>query len=394
MPDYGYLNARLHGMKSRLLSWAEYEKLLKAQGIGELTEMIGKTLLRPFLEKALVRLEGEAALEEAFKGDFVQASRKVLKVSEGEQRKLVRILLGRWDVFNVKTVLRGKHGGVSPQETYNSLIPAGELDTGALKSLADQPGVKEVVDLLATWGFSLAEPLVDNLDAYHHDFNLVRLELALDKAYFAGALRATRGRGSDDRLVREFLGSLIDIANVMAKVRLTMEDISTWVETKEEKAAREKKEAARRRVRAARPKIRREARQLSARERYPLPAIQDYFIQGGLETGGPGLEKLLRLRNMGKLLAFVSRTSFGHLVSAEMLELEKIPDTAAFERSMEMELIKRCTGLHRREPMGIAMAISFLWMKYNELVNLRIIGRGKEFNIPDNVLRNELCRAF
>ena len=398
MSDWGYLNARLRGMKSRLLSAAEYEKLLQAADVRSLAEAVAATALRPALEAARIRHEGLEALEAAFKADFAAASRKVLAVSDGERRRLVAVLVRRWDVFNVKTVLRAKHSGASPVELLRATVPAGELDTVSLQELAAVPGVKEVADLLATWGSPLAEPLVESLDAYQGDGNLVRLELALDRAYFAEAARVTAGPGRNKRLVGGALRAEIDLANIMAKVRLVLDDIDTFVESDEERRERlkrERREADRKALlhpRAERPRATvpwgRKVPQ--GREQLPAPRIQEAFVPGGAETGGKNLAALLRCRTMGELLAFIARTSYGRLVSADMRETERIPDLAAFERALEAELIRRNSRLYRREDVGAALAVSYLWLKHTEYVNLRVISRGKEFHVPEGVLRGEL----
>ncbi len=402
MPDYGYFNARLRGMKTSLLTGGDYEAMLKSSGVRHLMEIVHRTGLKPDLDKALIRYQGIEALEEAFKADFIHACRKVLDITEGRQRRLVRILLRRWDVFNIKSLLRGKHAEMTPPEISGALVPAGELDDLALRELAGQPGVKEVVDLLATWDFSLADPLVENLDGYYHDHSLVRLESGLDKAYFEESLRATRGPGRNRRLVNTLLRSEIDIVNVMGKIRLILDDIDTYVETKEERTARKKKEMAeaRRRKREERRKLKKpvpprvwRTPATAGREIPPPPSIQTCFIQGGRELGGERLGDLLRTRSIGELLRLLSDTSLGRLISAEIMELEMIPDPGIFERSMEVDLVKRLTSVYRREPLGIAMAVSYLWMRYNQLVNLRIISRGKEFNIPENILRAEMVYA-
>jgi V/A-type H+-transporting ATPase subunit C len=402
MPDYGYLNARLRGMKTRLLVSGEYETMLRAGSIRELVEIVHRGRLKPDLDRALVRYQGIEALEEAFRSDFIKGCRKVLAISEKGQKKLIREILRRWDVFNIKTVLRGTHAAVASDTISRSLIPAGELDELALAELAQQPGVKEVVDLLATWDFYLAEPLVENLEGFFFDHNLIRLELGLDRAYFKKGLRATIGPGKNRRLVNELLRSEIDIANIMAKIRLIPDEIDTYVETKKEKSERKKKEKAeaRQKKREAKktlqkpkppPLKKKEPPPPTREEKHPLPPVQDYFIPGGKELGGQKLDDLLRVKSMEKLFSLLSETSFRKFISAEMIELERIPDLGAFERSIEVDLTGRLARLYRREPIGIAMAISYIWMKYNQLVNLRLISRGKEFSIPANVLRGEMA---
>ncbi len=77
-----------------------------------------------------------------------------------------------------------------------------------------------------------------------------------------------------------------------------------------------------------------------------------------------------------------------------MLELEAIPDLPAFERTLEADLVRRAAHRYRQEPVGVAMAFSFLFMKYAESLDLRVIARGKEFGMPAQVLKGEMIRAL
>jgi V/A-type H+-transporting ATPase subunit C len=46
-----------------------------------------------------------------------------------------------------------------------------------------------------------------------------------------------------------------------------------------------------------------------------------------------------------------------------------------------------------RDPLSIAMAVGYLWAKYNEVTNLRIIARCRLADIPEKELRGELLHV-
>jgi V/A-type H+-transporting ATPase subunit C len=405
MPDEGYLNARIRGMKTRLLTGSDFDRLLATPDEAALAAALSGTQLRPQLDRALVRQSGADAVVAAVNADFAAICRKVLSICEKEQGNLLGAVLRRWDAYNLKTVLRGKHATLSPVEIMRAVIPAGEFDTTALQEMSSQPGVREVIDLLATWRSPLAEPLVETLGAYLFDKSLLRLELALDQAVFAEGLQRTRGPWRNRRLVRGYLREEIDLANIMAKIRLLIDEIDTFVETPAEtkvrlaeEKARLKEERRREAARLVRPKppqvIRKRVAERPREERPAPPPIQQSFIPGGLVTGDEHLVELLRCRTMGELLRFLAGTSYGRFIGADMLELESIPDLPALERTLEADLVRRAALRYRREPVGTAMAFSFLFMKYAECLDLRVIARGKEFGMPVQVLKGEMIRAL
>ena len=63
------------------------------------------------------------------------------------------------------------------------------------------------------------------------------------------------------------------------------------------------------------------------------------------------------------------------------------------ERFLEMVVVEAGCKLFRSDPLGAGVAIGYIWRKYNEFVNLRIVLRGKTYSVPDNTIREELLLA-
>ena len=158
--DWGYINARMRGMKSRLLDHHTLDTLILQPDLDSLVSEIEKTAYREDLVEARGRYSGMPAIEHALRNNFVRTFRKVLGFSkEKEAEKYISIFLHRWDVQNIKTVLRGKNIHVTSEEILDCLVPAGELDEATLTELVRQPDMKAVIDLLATWRIPYATPL-------------------------------------------------------------------------------------------------------------------------------------------------------------------------------------------------------------------------------------------
>ncbi|HLA38150.1 MAG TPA: V-type ATPase subunit, partial [Candidatus Brocadiales bacterium] len=184
MDDYGYLAARIRGMKGRLLPGDFFQGLLEQK---ELMKVADSLLSSPYGEDMSVALAGESgllAVEKALRRNLYRVFRKVLQMCSEEPRRLLRVLLGKWDVYNIKTVLRGKQRGLPAQEVLLALVPAGELDEPKLQELLNQPDVKAVIDTLATWLSPFAPPLVGAFPEYLEKGHLAVLEKALDRYYF------------------------------------------------------------------------------------------------------------------------------------------------------------------------------------------------------------------
>src|SRR5512136_2805943 len=210
-----YVNARIKGMKRHLLDPSVFETLILKPDVESILVELGNTAYKDEIEKASVQYKGITCIEVALRRDFSAAFRKILRFMKGdESEKYIKILLGRWDVQNIKTILRGKNIHIPSAEILECLIPAGELDETTMVELIKQPDVKAVIDLLATWGISYAKPLTRNFKEYSEKRDLAILEYAIDQFYYNNALRAVKGENYDDRLVREMVMTEIDVTNI------------------------------------------------------------------------------------------------------------------------------------------------------------------------------------
>jgi V/A-type H+-transporting ATPase subunit C len=345
--EYDYINARIKGMKSRLLDPHVYETLILKPDIESVIAELENTPYKEEIEKASVQYSGIACIEVALRKDFTNAFRKILKYMKGGDAEVyIRILLGRWDVQNIKTILRGKNIHVTSAEIIECLVPAGELDDVTLIELIKQQDVKAVIDLLATWGIDYAKPLTRNFREYSEKRDLAVLEYAIDRFYFEHALKTLKEDGYDDHVIRDMVMTEIDVTNIKSVLRMIRDHIE-------------------------------------------IEEAQGYLIKGGI-TLNP--EKLLSMVKSGTLEGAIKPLettpySFLSKVPEEVFKAQKI---SVFEKELEKYLIKQGSGRILGDPLSIAIAVGYIWAKYNEITNIRIIARCKTADIPEKEVRGEL----
>jgi vacuolar-type H+-ATPase subunit C/Vma6 len=66
-------------------------------------------------------------------------------------------------------------------------------------------------------------------------------------------------------------------------------------------------------------------------------------------------------------------------------------DPAAFEREIDLTLLRAQIDLYLQDPLGIDVVIAYLAMKYHEVANLRLIARSKALGIPRERVRKEMA---
>lgn len=345
--DYGYVNARVRGMRSRLLPRHTLEEMAFRPDIDSVIADLERTPYHDEIIEAKARLSGVLCIEEALRTNFTRTFRKILDIVGGsEAETFIRIFLHRWDIQNIKTIIRGKNIHVTNEEILECLVPAGELDEVTLTEVLKQPDVRAVIDLLATFGNAYARPLTEKFPEFQESGDVSVLEIALDRFYFEDALRTVEGRSYNRTLIRNLLRREIDIVNIKTILRMVRDHAD---------------------------------RELTA----------GFLIPGGLEFGEKDLARLTALHSVEEVLKDLGNTKYRFLspVAENAIKTGKI---SVVEKQLERFLIREGADSFRGEPLSVASIVGYFWAKYNEITNIRIISRCKTTDISEDRIKEEL----
>lgn len=346
--DYGYINARMRGMKSRLLSARALDDLILKPDIESLMMDLENSPYREDIVEAKSRLSGILAIEAALRQNFIRTFRKIQDFTRGEEeaKNYISIFLHRWDVQNIKTILRGKNIHATPEEILDCLVPAGELDEVTLKELLRQPDVKAVIDLLATWQIRFARPLTESFPEFIKTKDLAVIECALDRYYYADAIAAVSAHTYNNTLIRDLLALEVDVVNIRTVLRMV-------------------------------------------RDRVDPADAKRYLIWGGREFDEETLIQLLSLSSIEDVVKIIGAKKYRFLsaVPDSAVRTQKI---SVIEKELERYLIRKGAESFRLDPLSIASVVGYFWAKYNEITNIRIISRCKTADFPVENLKEEL----
>jgi V/A-type H+/Na+-transporting ATPase subunit C len=149
--DFVYGNTRLRARKAELLGAAEYEALL-GRDLEGLVEALTASAYRADLEAALaVTGADRRALNEALRRHLARALEGLRAFYEGSARELVDLLLSRFDLHNLLTLVRGRVRGQAAEEVLANVLPLGALGGAPAQEIASQPELARTVDLLVAW---------------------------------------------------------------------------------------------------------------------------------------------------------------------------------------------------------------------------------------------------
>jgi len=345
--DYGYVNARIRGMKSRLLDHHAFDEMLFRPDLNSVISDLEKTPYHDEIAEAKKTCVGILCIELALRKNFARTFRKILKMVKGtEAERYIRIFLHRWDIQNIKTIIRGKNIHVTNDEILECLVPAGELDEATLSELIKQPDVRAVIDMLATWDIVYSHPLTKKFPEFSEKRDLAILECELDRFYYQEGLDTLKTSTYNDVLIRNALMGEIDTVNIKTLLRVV-------------------------------------------RDRIEWDIAQDFFISGGRDFSVSSLKHLAGLHSVEEVLKELGPTKFGFL-SEYGEEVQKTQKISILEKQLDKYLIRKGVSAFGGEPLSIASIIGYFWAKYNEITSIRIISRCKTADLTEDQVREEL----
>ena len=146
-------------------------------------------------------------------GEVAEAGRALVRFLPRGAGELVAWYNRRFEIENLKTVLRAVHYGLDPSRARASLIPL--RATGWRWDLLLECGsIAAVIDQIRESPY--ARPLENAMERYAQERRLFYLEIALDLFYFQKLVRLIESQsGADAADARRFLGRSIALQNLL-----------------------------------------------------------------------------------------------------------------------------------------------------------------------------------
>jgi V/A-type H+/Na+-transporting ATPase subunit C len=211
--QYAASNARMRGLRSRLLGDDIWRELLTTEGIGGAIDILRQTDYHNevdeygrggTLEMVESNLTGRAALN----------CRRVMALTRGSVRELFYVWWQHFELENLKAVFRGVEQHLSPELTQRLLVPLGEFSTLPWDSLLQEQSINSLVERMN--GTHYINPLRNAFSAYQRERSLFPLEIALDIRYYRDIASAVRKLEGDERAqAQRIFGTRVDILNIL-----------------------------------------------------------------------------------------------------------------------------------------------------------------------------------
>lgn len=350
---YEYGNTRFRAMKSRLLSRDKIESLANAENLQALIEAVLRTRYRSALEEALARVGGVRAVNRGTRLALTSVLERMREYYEGRARELIDLVLGRYDVENVKTILRGLQNRLSTEEIIQAFGAFGALDESILREIsqADQP--REAIDRMATLQLPTADPLVV-YRAQHPGATPFELELALERWYFQNVADELRSPKRDEKALLSALEMDADMDNLMTALRFAQ--------------------------------VPDQRRYLAEERELELPDLL-------LEFGSLSISELQEAGEQDSVENAIEVLEYSPYDDALANGLETYQNTgqlSAIERALRQHRLGWMQQRIFEDPLGISVPLGVLTLRMNEVSNLRWIAWGLQLGLSPQEIRRDL----
>lgn len=342
--NYPYVCARVKARKSFLLSKDVYHRML-SMGLAEIGRYLGETQYREEMTTLGAKYEGATLIELGISQNLAQTYSDVISFSGGHLRELIATYLHRWDIYNLKTVLRGKLTSTPIDEISEILIPAGSLKGEFFNQLIQTSSWEELIELLRQQKVIYVDE--ELLRTAISSGKLAALEDNLDKDYYELLLHSIKKTAMSEKRFSDFVRREIDIVNLKTLVKLKSEGSSG-------------------------------------------EALSQYFVRGGRELKIDRLTKMAASEGMKDVLEELRQTTYAEYIRAEIDQYDKDGDVSSLLRALDRALLEVAEKFSHVYPLSVLPILDYLLRKKTEVDNIRIIARGKESNIDIEKIRELL----
>ncbi len=336
--EYPYTYVRTVTMKSKLYKKDDYHKFLKME-LSEITKTLQESDYKTEIDALAQDLSGVELIEHALNNNLVRNFAKLKKISPDEVDELVNSYLRRNDVYNMKTILRGKFANVENSEINRLLIPVGLHKPEFWTNLIEKESVEEVLRALPI----KPQKKETALKNFKETNSLFSVENMLDTDYFQFMKEFSQRIPKEGELFRELLEHEIDIINIKNLLRL---------------------------------------KKMGEKD------IEQYFFAGGKVFGKNRLVSMAN-SDFTAILETINKSSYRKAFVEHRDAIAKL-DIGAIENALDKFLLKKSTLLLHQNPLTVSVILGFMYAKEIEVKNLRMLVKGKQLGLEEDFIEQQL----
>ena len=340
--NYAYTVSRVKAKKAQLLKEEDYNKMLQLS-VPEISRYISETGYQKEVVDLASRYEGINLVEHATYANMAKVFGSILGSSQGELKTMVAAYLERWDIWNLKVILRGKSYGLDVESIKDDLVPAGSLKMEDLDKLVSLDSNE---DMLTNYARMVGIPQHDIVNAYKNTDNGVgEVEDFLDKYYYVRLLSSINPTSRPGRMFQDYVRTEIDAKNLETILKLKAEGVYGEI-------------------------------------------VMKYMIPGGKEIDKRVATQLANSETIAAVVNDSAQLQFSEFVKP-LIEDDRvlIRDVVHEMKKYEIAQAKKFAHMY---PLSVVPVIDYMIHKEIEVNNIRTVARGIESGLDKDIIKGLL----
>jgi V/A-type H+/Na+-transporting ATPase subunit C len=340
--NYPYVCARVRAKRASLLPLDVYRKLL-VMDTYQITRFLGESHYKKEITELGVNAKGFQLIELALNKNIAEVYQQILGYSDGDLLTLLSAYLQREDVWNIKTILRGKSYHAKPEEIMNALHPAGKYPESYWHHIIqNSKTVQEAIELLkGNDYYGIVSSFKEDWET-HPDL----CENRLEHAYYQFLLNSIHARSEANRLFLDFIREEIDLVNIKTLLMTKYESVEP-------------------------------------------SAITSMILPGG-KTLDKTIHHLINTTDFKQFLEELHTLPEYNTLKDALATIEHTGSLSSFIRALEKNHLTKATKKSYLYPLSILPILDYFIRKRIEVENLRILARAKEKGLPEQTIRELL----
>ncbi len=215
---YAYSNGRVKAMEAKLVSRQTMSGIINAKDGSAMLSLLFQTdYKREISDYGGVGIKTEQ-IDFALSKNLARDVNKLYAISPKEDRGVIRMIIGKWDLYNIKLALEAKDRGLGYDSIAMYLIDCGRYGTAVVKDVMREGTIE-----LMFSRFMVNSPYRSILspahDVYAKGRNMNETIAAIDRGYYGSLARAVRKRDSLSGATAKVMGMEIEMVNALTLIR-------------------------------------------------------------------------------------------------------------------------------------------------------------------------------
>jgi V/A-type H+-transporting ATPase subunit C len=340
--NYPYVCARVRAKRALLLPHETYSKLLMMD-THEITRFLGESQYNKEITGLGLDHTGFELTELALNRNIAEVYHQILSYCEGDLYSMLSVYLEREDIWNIKAILRGKSYNAKSDEIMKAVRSAGKYPEEYWKEIVQKSKtVSETIDALK------GNEYYEIISGLKEEWELhpAECENKLEQVYYSNLLNSIHSRSEPNRLFLEFIHREIDILNIKTLFMTKFENVE--------------------------------------------PTQITLMILSGGDIQEKTMQMLINAADFKQFLEELQKLPEYPTIRDVVGTIEQTGSLNHVIRTLEKEHLTRATKSSYLHPLSILPILDYLIRKKIEIENLRILARGKEKGLPEQVIREML----